>query len=378
MDRLKALSVFKAVADNRSFIGAALALDISCPMASRAVQDLEALLGVRLMHRTSRRLALTAAGEDVLHRVSGLLKSYDELASIGRRSASEPTGMIRMAAPASLARHYLGPALAAFRARYPQVQVDLHLCEGPMNDIADEMDLALCMVEDLRLAQIARPLASVEVGVYAAPKYLARKGEPTRPSQLVEHDCLTSKAARTGANWSFEHVGSGDPCTVTVNVALHANQIELLADAAAHGAGVVMLPVFLAQAAVAQGQLRRILSSWRVAPLSIQLAYCSRRNQPMSVRKLIEHLVETLGSAQHVGVGPTASSVSNEVDPSVVSDGASRRTLGPLSGPVRFGSAKIEPGQPWGMVSSNAFDFCGSLSPGERKKEWPLHLSVDA
>ena len=89
---------------------------------------------------------------------------------------------------------------------------------------------------------------------------------------------------------------------------MHANQIEVLADAAVHGAGIVMLPAFLAQAAEAQGQLRRILPGWRVAPLSLHLTYNSRRNQPMSVRKLIEHLVETLGTAHdsplHAGASP--------------------------------------------------------------------------
>lgn len=312
MDRLKALSVFKAVADNGSFVAAASALDITSPVASRAVQDLETLLGVRLLHRTTRRLSLTAVGEDVLRRAGGLLQSYDELAAVGRLSASEPAGVIRMAAPASFARHYLGPALAAFRARYPQVQVDLQLCEGTVNAVLDEVDLALCLPEDLRSMQIARPLASTEVGIYASPSYLAHKGEPTHPSQLAQHDCLTSRTAGTGANWRFQQLDRSDLCTVSVKGALHANQIEVLADAAAHGAGIVMLPAFLAQAAEAQGQLRRILPGWRVAPISLHLTYNSRRNQPMSVRKLIEHLIETLGTAHEVRSMPPLRLVDDE------------------------------------------------------------------
>src|SRR5262249_37619304 len=123
---------------------------MSCGAASRTVQELETLLGVRLLHRTTRRLALTSVGEDVLRRVAGLLKSYEEPASSGRLKASEPAGVIRMAAPALFARHYLGPALAAFRARYPQVQVDLQLCEGPVNAVLEEVDVALCLPQDLR------------------------------------------------------------------------------------------------------------------------------------------------------------------------------------------------------------------------------------
>ena len=300
MDRLKALSVFKAVADRGSFGAAASALDISVGAVSRTVQDLEGLLGARLLHRTTRRVALTAVGEDVLSRVGGLLQSYDELAAIGQLSANEPAGMIRMAAPALFARSYLGSALAAFRERYPQVQVDLQLSEGSVNALLEEVDLAVCPSKDLRPTMIARPLASVEIGVYASPRYLARKGEPISPAQLVEHDCLTSKAMGAGAHWSFDHRPSGHPCTVHVKGVLHSNQVEVLVDAAAHGAGIVMLPAFIAQEAVLTGRLRRILQDWRVAPQALHLAYNSRRNQPMSVRKLIEHLVEHLGAKQDV------------------------------------------------------------------------------
>jgi DNA-binding transcriptional LysR family regulator len=304
MDRLRALSVFKAVADNGSFVAAASALDISCAAVSRMVQDLETLLGVRLIHRTTRRLALTPAGEDVLQRACGLLQSYDELASIGRLSAKVASGVIRIAAPASFGRHYLGSALGAFRTLYPQVQVELQLCEGPINVIFDEVDLALCLAEDLRPAQIARKLASVDVGLYAAPGYLARTGEPTHPSQLAGHDCLTSTATRASSAWSFKHAESDDPCTVSVKRALHANQYDVLADAAIHGAGIVMLPALIAQAAVNLGHLRRIMTDWRVAPLSLHLAYNSRRNQPMSVRKLIEYLIDILGEARDARATP--------------------------------------------------------------------------
>jgi DNA-binding transcriptional LysR family regulator len=204
-----------------------------------------------------------------------------------------PSGVIRMAAPASFGRHYLGAALAAFRTRCPQVLVELQLCEGSVNAISEDVDLALCLPEDLRPTQIARHLASEEVGIYAAPGYLASRGEPTCPSQLIEHDCLTSTGARKSAAWSFQHLDSGDPCTVSVGSALHANHVEVLADAAIHGAGIVMLPAFIARTAVAKGQLRRILMGWRVAPLALHLTYSTRRHQPMAVRKFIEYLFET-------------------------------------------------------------------------------------
>jgi DNA-binding transcriptional LysR family regulator len=295
MDRLKALSVFKAVADNGSFSGAADALDMSCPAVSRMVQDLESLLAVRLIHRTTRHLTLTPAGEDVLQRVHGLLTSYDELASIGQRTASEAFGIIRMAAPSSIGRHYLGASLATFRARYPLVQIELQLCEGTVGAISGDVDLALCLHEDLRPAQISRPLANVEVGIYAAPGYLARRGEPTHPSHLAKHDCLCMRTVRTPITWTLDRANGGGAYSVNVIGALHANHVEVLAEAAIHGAGIVMLPAFNAQPGIEQGRLVRVLADWSAAPISLQLTYNSRRHQPMSVRRLIEHLVETLG-----------------------------------------------------------------------------------
>jgi DNA-binding transcriptional LysR family regulator len=288
--------VFKAVADNGSFVAAAAALDISCPAASRMVQDLESALGIQLIHRTTRRLVLTSAGEDVLQRACSLLRLYEDLASLGRIRASEPSGVVRMAAPTSFGSHYLGSALAAYRARYPGVQVELFLCEGPINVVSDEVDLALCLPEDLRPTQVARPLAQAQVGIYAAPGYLLRRGEPTRPSQLVDHDCLTSTTSRSGAAWSFQHRESAERFSVSIEGAMLANQVEVLADAAIHGGGIVTLPDFVARVAVARGQLRQILLDWHVAPLALHITYRSRRNQPMSVRKLIEHLIERLGA----------------------------------------------------------------------------------
>lgn len=313
MDRLNALSIFKAVVDNGSFVGAANSLDISCPVVTRTVQDLEALLGVRLLHRTTRSIALTAVGRDVLDRVAGLLQSYDELESIGRLSAREPSGAIRLSAPALFGRHYLGPALASFRQRFPRVLVGIDLRDGSSDALADGVDLALCLEADLRPNQIARPLAQVMVGVYAAPAYLERRGEPELPAELAEHDCLTPGTGRSSSIWSFTHESGGERRGVTVRVALQANHAEVLADAALHGAGIVMLPAFMAEEAVALGRLQRLLPQWRVDPMSIHIIYGSRKNQPVAVRRLIEHLVDVLGDDASDGNEPVASRVEDAV-----------------------------------------------------------------
>lgn len=314
MDRLQALSIFKTVADKGGFARAAEALGLSCPHVSRSVQDLEALLGARLLQRTTRRVALTGVGREVLERVNGLLASYDELAAIGRASAGEPAGTVRMAAPEGYGRHVLGPVLAEFRARCPQVSIDLRLLEGPADLVGDEIDLALCLHEDLRPSFIARPVAEVEVGVYAAPSYLARRGEPAHPAELSAHECLTSGGLRAGASWCFRRLADGTRADVPVKAALRANHADLLADLAIHGAGVAMLPAFLVRDAVSQGRLQRLLAGWEGRPASLHLVYGPHRNQPVPVRRLIEHLLDRLGTKADARPAPMLHLVANDGD----------------------------------------------------------------
>jgi DNA-binding transcriptional LysR family regulator len=295
MDRLRALAIFKAVADHGGFRHAASALDLSCPVVTRTVQELETLLGVRLFQRTTRRVALTSAGHEVLVRACGVLACYDELVNTSSLCASEPSGSVRLAAPAFYGRHHLGPVLASFMARYPKVWVDLRLREGAVDPLEDEADLALCLAREFRPMLITRPVASADVGVYASSDYLVRRGEPRDPADLLAHDCLTCDGLGIGSSWPFIRRSGEERYVLNVRGALRANHAEVLVGAAVHGAGVVMLPDFLVQEALARGELQRLLPQWKAEPLSIHLAYSSRQHQALSVRKLIEHLEIALG-----------------------------------------------------------------------------------
>jgi DNA-binding transcriptional LysR family regulator len=295
MDRLKALSIFKTIVDKGGFSPAAEALDLSRAQVTRSMQDLEALLGVQLLQRTTRRISLTGIGHDILDRASSLLDSYEELAGMSRSSASEPTGLVRMVAPTWYGHHFLGPVMAQFRARFPKVSIDLRLSDEAPDLVADGADLALCRQEDLRPSFVARRLAEAEVGVYASPCYLARKGMPHHPNDLLEHDCLRSTGLQSGANWCFANV-EGERYELSVTGSLGVNHAEMLVNLAVHGAGVVMLPTFMADKAMAEGRLLRLLPDWQSAPLSLHLVYGSRRNQAMAVRRLIEHLLKSLAA----------------------------------------------------------------------------------
>jgi DNA-binding transcriptional LysR family regulator len=295
MDRLSALAIFKSVVDNGGFARAAADLEVSCAKVTRAVQELEMLLGVQLLQRTTRRVALTTVGREVLSRAADLLDSYDALAALSSLSASEPSGSVRLVAPAAFSRRYLGPALADFMARYPKVWVDLRMRHGHIDVVNDEVDVMLCLRSDLRPSLIARRIGAAEVGLFAAPRYLAERGEPKHPHDLLHHNCLTCEDTAGGSGWKFRQRISAEAVEVPVKGAMRSSHADALVGAAVHGAGVVLLPVFMVEEAAARGALRRLLPDWTSEPLALHLAYHSRLNQPLCVRKLIDHLVQVLG-----------------------------------------------------------------------------------
>ncbi|HSI59572.1 MAG TPA: LysR family transcriptional regulator [Ideonella sp.] len=304
MDRLKALAIFKAVAEHGSFARAATALDLSPAAVTRTLQELESLLAVRLLQRTTRRVALTPVGEDVLARAQSLLASYDELSSMSSLCGAEPAGKVRLSAPAWLARHFLGGALAAYLASCPKVSLELKLRAGEAELLEEDADLSLCLAADLKPSLIARKLGQANVGLYASPAYLARKGEPSHPGQLPAHDGLTGGTARADPVWRFSAASGRAREQVAVKAVLNANQPEALLAAAVHGAGLALLPDFLAEEALASGQLRRLLPGWQAEPLSLHLVYASRKHQPLSVRRLMEALTEAFQQVE--GCDPAA------------------------------------------------------------------------
>ncbi|MGA0610822.1 LysR substrate-binding domain-containing protein [Caldimonas sp. KR1-144] len=294
MDRLKTLSIFKAIADHGGFSRAAEALEMSPAQVTRSVHDLEAELGVQLLQRTTRRVSLTGIGQEVLERARGLLDQYEELADLSRATTGEASGSVRVLAP-TFVRHLIAPVLAQYRARFPKVAIDLRLSDRAPDLVAEEADLALCRQQDLRPSLVARPMAQIEMGVFASTDYLRRKGTPARPAQLLGHDCLSATALHAGEDWRFTDA-TGDTCQVSAKGWLCMNDPAMLMELALHGAGIALLPLSMAEDAVAQGRLVRVLPQWRAEPLSLQLVYLTRRHQSMAVRKLIDHLAEHLNA----------------------------------------------------------------------------------
>lgn len=292
MDRLKALEIFKSVVDKGSFVKGAEALDISCSAATRAVQELEASLGVRLLERSSRRIGLTAVGREVLQQTAELLARYRELEATSSLSASEAAGSVRLAAPAAYGRQVLVPALAHFSMLHPRIHVDLRVNDDGADLLADEADLALCLGPQLRQTLIARRVCIAQLGLYAAPSYVARKGAPRHPAELSAHDCLGADGG-AGLHWELRHAATQEVQLAAFDAALRSNSPDTVTSAALHGMGIVLLPDLLATDLVRQGRLQPVLPGWQAAPVGVYLAYGSR-HQPLRVRKLLDHLLEAI------------------------------------------------------------------------------------
>lgn len=291
MDRLRTLALFKTVAEMGSFINAADVHGVSASVVSRAVADLETTLGVRLVERTTRHVALTAEGRGVLDQVAAVLQSYDELMASGRHGANEVSGEIRMTAPLSFVRS-VSPAVAGFLAQYPKVKVDLQLRDAPGDLVQEGIDLAMRIAWDLPDTLIARRIGSAPLGVFASPSYLERKGVPQHPSELGQHDCLRYNGFGKFVPWTLEHPGTHERILPNVAGKLVTNSGDALLAAAIHGAGLAVLPLFLVAPAMRDGLLVQVLQQWVSPDLELFLTYSSRRNQPKRVRALIEWLAK--------------------------------------------------------------------------------------
>ncbi len=298
MDRLKSLEIFRAVAERRSFTQAATALGLSAAVVTRAVQDLEQLLGARLLHRSTRSVVPTREGASVLARAAGVLDAFEALAVAGCGQAGELSGDIRFTAPASFGAARLTPLLTDFMARHPQVRIELVLTDTPLSIEAEGVDLALRIAHALPEHLVARRVGEVAVGVYGAPAYLARRGMPRDPAELAAHDCVVHSSAGRVVPWQLCHPVTGERSMPTARRLFSANHVEAVLVAAALGTGLAMLPRVLADPLVARGELRPVLASWSCPSPGIHLVYRERRLQPSRVRGLIDHLVQAFESGR--------------------------------------------------------------------------------
>ncbi|OYV01402.1 MAG: LysR family transcriptional regulator [Burkholderiales bacterium PBB5] len=303
MDLIKAMRVIVAVADQGSLAGAARTLDLAPAVVTRLVADLEEHLGTRLMHRTTRRLTLTEAGEQYLGRARQILADIAEAESLAFEATGEPRGHLRVLLPPALAVHQLAKHLPRFHKQYPQVTVELH-SPGPVETLDEAFDLTLFTARGpLEGDFIARRLASTEVILCASPEYLDRRGRPSHPNDLATHDTMLPAGSMQRAITFHAGLaagqGEGESVTVTPSrPVLTTSHTDTMYAAALHGLGIAGLPSFLAEDALLEHALERVLPAWRLFSLTLWVALPSRKHLPARTRVFLDFLLTIFGGAE--------------------------------------------------------------------------------
>lgn len=288
---LEAWAIFAAVAEQRSFSGAADAIGLSKATVSKAVSRLETHLGVSLFHRTSRRLALTEAGRPLADHAARIVAEAQAAEEAARVGASVPSGRVRLAAPMSFGVKNVAPIVADFLVAHPQVEIELHLSDARVDIVAEGFDVALRIADLPDSSLRARRLCSVTAHLVASPAYLERHGTPTHPAQLGEHRLLGYTNV-TGP-WRFKG-RDGAEVSVRAQGPLAANSGEALVPALEAGLGIARLPGFIVGESLAAGRLVAILHDWTPAPIGLHLLTPPSALRPARVDALIAFLTERL------------------------------------------------------------------------------------
>lgn len=294
MDRLTATRVFVEVVDRGSQTAAAEALDMSRAMVSRYLGELETWVGARLLHRTTRRLSLTGAGEQLLPQCRELLELAETMQAVSLVGDRTPSGNLRITSSQSFAQAWLVHALQDFMRLHPQVSVDLVVDSQAVNLVEARIDLALRITNQLDPNLIARPLGTCHSVVCATPAYLAQHGAPQRPEDLMQHNCL-SYAYFGRSIWEFER--DGEPCPVAVSGNLSANESMVLLEATLADGGISLQPRYSVNALLGSGQLVQLLPDYQPRALGIHALYGSRRQMPSALRALLDYLIQRLQAA---------------------------------------------------------------------------------
>ena len=289
MDRLDALTAFVRVAEAGSFTRAAQALGVSRPTVTQLVQQLEARLQVRLLHRTTRQVKLTADGAAYYERVVQLLADLDDADAHARGAAGAPAGRLRVDAPAPFARRIIIPALPGFRARYPDIQLVLGVSDREVDVVADGVDCVIRGGEPPASGLRMRRLGELAFGVVASPDYVRRLGHPEHPRALGHgHPLVGFFRQRTGGARTMEMRRGAEVVRVEDDPAIIVDDGDAYLAAALAGLGAVFVPDYMSQAHVARGELVRILEAWEVAPMRMVALSPPNRHPNERVRVFIE------------------------------------------------------------------------------------------
>ncbi len=321
MDRLQAMRVFEQVVAESGFAAAARKLDLPPSTVTRLVKDLEDHLGVQLLLRTTRRVALTPAGEAYIERVRNILGELDEAEEAVGDHAHEMSGSVRVLALPGLSTHLLAPAAAAFRRRHPKVTIDLRSDMQPALGLEGH-DIALLTDEAALPADaVVRPLMDSRWVLCASPAYLARRGEPREPHELPHHEWIRLALPRAAVG-PLKLAHDANPArhkSIELEASLDCNDHEAVLRGTLEGAGISAQTLQVAAPLMRSGQLRRVLPGWNAGCFTMIAIFATRRHMPARVRAFLEHLLQ---ATTKTGVGLAAGATDVSTPPAFSLPGA--------------------------------------------------------
>ncbi len=284
------MALFVEVVKAGSFRGAADAIGMPNSTLSRRIGALEKAIGLRLLHRTTRRIEPTEAGRLYYERSKRIVEEarlvHEQLGNMLAR----PSGLLRASMPEGFANIFLAPLVAGFARRYPDIRFEFDLSPRLADLVGEPVDVAIRMGEPPDSGLVARRLARLPRHLYASPRYLERAGEPQQPADLARHECLRMQAAKAGT-WTL-HRGT-ETAEVAIGGRFLLNSIGMIQQLAAQDMGIAVLAEHVAADDVAGGRLRRVLPQWAVAPIPVY-AMTETRLLPAKTQRFIDYLREHL------------------------------------------------------------------------------------
>jgi DNA-binding transcriptional LysR family regulator len=290
MDKFQEMTVFTAVVDAGSFVGAADELNISKAVVSRLVAELENRLRVRLLHRTTRKLSMTEEGQAFYVRCKALLADVEEAEAEVMARTGQARGVLKLNVPVTFGILHLAPLWGRFLAQNPEVSLDVTLSDRVVDLVEEGYDLAVRIGRLSNSSLVSRQLSSSRMVLCAAPAYLKRHAAPKHPSHLTSHTIIAYSLLSTGDHWEFE--GPDGIVNVKVKPRMKTNSGDTCLRAAVQGQGIILQPSFIVNQDIESGKLVEILPSYQCGEFGIYAVYPSRHNVSPKIRILIDYLAK--------------------------------------------------------------------------------------
>ena len=296
MNEFGAIPVFVAVVENDGFSAASRALGISKSAVSKRINQLEDHLGVRLLHRTTRKLSLTEAGERYFEHATQALTAAGQAEDAVTELQGEPQGKLKISSPMSFGRLHVAPLIPIFMKRYPKILIDLVMDDRNIDLVAEGFDLAIRSGDMPASTLIARKLAPLRQVLCASPDYIDRYGMPVTPSELSERNCILFSYSGDANEWTLNKVGKSE--AVLVSGSYRVNNSEAILVALREGIGIGRLPTFVAGPDLREGNLLRILESYHIPDHTFYAVFPERQYLPAKVRAFLNFSINYFGGDQ--------------------------------------------------------------------------------